>query len=428
MDSLPVELIRLIFESCDPASVRCLRLQSSRLAEVGYDFLIPADFTALAWRDDLKRLHSIATHDRLQSSIRSVTINFGEVEEYNARHASYFQHYVQEPEERAIVLRDAWAEYFQLEKRRKASEPFESQSDAVEEAFAQLPNLTNLMIAYTHCPYDIQVFKEAFQVPNCRRMHYQDACNNLSLVVTAMQKSSVTSFTVDRLPLELFRISGCRKRWFDCVDTFARLRRLDLTLDTTNSTLPNAKFKSLNGLGYVLRMSPNLTHLSLAFHNYDQPKCKFFSSCFEEVFDGGVTFHHLTDLKLGGFACEEAHLKAFLRRHSSSLERLRLGGRGLAKGFELALGGISLCRGTFRSLFSGLSGKMPKLQRFHMEGDFNSDSTDMTDAKESYHFHPTTDDDWNPVPIKERVRHGRTTRDSTTLETYLIHGGDYPSA
>src|SRR5689334_17934765 len=72
MDFLPVELVRLVFQYCDAPTVRALRLAAGRYADVGYEYLLHTHFNAVEWRDDVSRLRSIAGHDRLRSSIRSL--------------------------------------------------------------------------------------------------------------------------------------------------------------------------------------------------------------------------------------------------------------------------------------------------------------------------------------------------------------------
>ncbi|KAJ9154969.1 hypothetical protein NKR23_g2159 [Pleurostoma richardsiae] len=427
MDSLPVELLRLIFQYCDPAAVRNLRLVSGTLAEVGYEYLIQPEFTALAWRDDVKRLHSIASHSRLQGSVESITFNFSEVDEYNARHASYFQHYLQDPEERNGVLGEAWNRYYEAEKRRKQLPTFDSRSAMVRDALKQLPNLSDLSVTFTKCPFHIDVLEHVFDgLPNCRKMDRAQACKNLNLIIAAAQESKLTSFSVDRFPLEILRMPEDRRHWFDCSPAaFASLTSLSLAVDPSSILFPASRYRAVKGLGHIIRFAPNLTSLSLAFHTYGSPRSKFilwFSTLFE-----GFTFKRLTDLKLEGISCDEEDLRNFLARHGGTLQRLRLGGRGLAKADEGGLGGVHLCRGTFRSLFTSLRSKLPRLESFHMEGDFQCGAPESD--SESYSFHAVTDDDWRDVGRGTRPPSAKVgkTRDSLDFERYLLRGGKYPA-
>ncbi|KAK0645523.1 hypothetical protein B0T16DRAFT_330512 [Cercophora newfieldiana] len=421
MEFLPVELLRLIFECCDAPSIRTLRRVSSRLADIGYEYLLPPHFAAVEWRDDIQTLHSIASHDRLRGSIRSITFNFSKVEEYSARHASFFQHWVQEPEERNAILQDSWIQYYELEERSRSLPLFHARSAMLEESFKHLSNLKHLEITYTKCPYDIEVLKEVFLVRSCRKRDRAQACKNLNAMVSAIRHVRLSSLSIDQLPLELFRLADDRRHWFDCARSFASLSRLDLVLDPPANLLPQARARSINGLGHVLQFSPNLTHLYLGVHNYHAPYEKFRLS-FHALL-GDFTYEKLTDLKLEGFTLEEEDLRAFLVRHGKTLERLRLGGRGLAKPYELSIGGVHLHRGTFRSLFSSLQGKLPVLKRFHLEGDIEAGDV-MTSSRELYKFHAVTDDNWDRVGGRHPTR---KTIDCLALEKYLLEGGPYPS-
>ncbi|KAK3319268.1 hypothetical protein B0H66DRAFT_264451 [Apodospora peruviana] len=421
MDLLPVELVRLIFECCDSPTVRALRLVSGRLADVGYEYLLPPHFTAVEWKDDIKRLHSISGSDRLQAAIKSITFNFAKVDEYNARHASFFQTYLQEPEERTVTLQDAWIKYYELEKQRSQLPQFHTRSTMVEESLKRLPNLRELEITYTKCPYDIDILRDVFAVRNCRKRDRAQACKSMNVIVSAIRHIQLTSLTIDQLPLEIFRMAADRRHWFDCARSFASLTKLDLVLDPPNNLFPSSRFRAINGLGHVLQFAPNLTHLSLGFHTYHAPLEKF-SISFGLLLND-FTYEKLTDLKLEGLSCAEEDLRTFLIRHGRTLERLRLGGRGLAKPYELSIGGVHLHEGTFRSLFASLRGKLPRLQRFHMEGDVEAGDI-MTSSRELYKFHAVTDDNWGTVALRRRP--SLKTIDCLGLEKYLLHGGEYP--
>lgn len=79
METLPVELLRLIFAYCDPPSVRSLREANRTLADVGYEYLLAPHLNIVTWRQDVDRLLSIALHERLKGSISSICIYLGEL-------------------------------------------------------------------------------------------------------------------------------------------------------------------------------------------------------------------------------------------------------------------------------------------------------------------------------------------------------------
>ncbi|KAM7190768.1 hypothetical protein V8F33_009317 [Rhypophila sp. PSN 637] len=422
MDTLPVELVRLIFECCDPATVRALRLASGRLADVGCEYLLPPHFTAVEWKDDMHRLHSIASHDRLRRSVKSLVFNFSKIDEYNARHASFFQTYLQDPAQRTVTLQDAWIKYYELEEQRSRVPQFHTRPNMVEESLKQLPNLRSLEITYTKCPYDIDILREVFMVRNCRKRDRSQACKNMNVIVSALRHIQLDSLKIDQLPLEIFRVAADRRHWFDCARSFASLTKLDLVLDPPNNLFPTSRFRAVNGLGHVLQFSPNLTHLSLGFHTYHAPLEKF-SVSFRHLLND-FTFKKLTDLKLEGISCAEEDLRELLVRHGKTLQRLRLGGRGLAKPHELSIGGIHLHEGTWRSFFTSLRGQLPSLERFHMEGDVEAGDIG-TSSRELYKFHAVTDDDWAEIAAC-KPRPTLKTIDCLVLEKYLLHGGEYP--
>jgi hypothetical protein len=437
MDSLPVELVRLVYQYCDAASVRALRLSAGRYADVGYEFLLEPHFSAVEWRDDIKRLRAIAGHDRLRGSIRSLTFNFSKVDEYNARHTTFFQHWLQEPEERSSLLQDAWIRYYELEETARKLAPFHTRSTTVEEAFKRLPNLKDLEITLTKCPYDIDLLKDVFQLRTCRKRDRIEACKNMNAIVSATRHVRLAALSIDQLPLEIFRLADDRRHWFDCARSFASLSRLNLVLDVPGNLLPAARFRAINGLGHVLHYSVNLTHLTLAFHAYHAPLEKFHLSL-QALFCGSeFVYPQLTDFKLEGVSCGEDDLKGFLVRHGATLERLRHGGRGLAKPNEWSIGGVHLHEGSFRGLFTGLRGKMPVLRRFHMEGDAEAGDF-MAASREAYVFRAVADDEWRPVAggkglRMEGKRRGRgeelecvKTVDCLGLERFLVEGGEYP--
>lgn len=431
MESLPVELVRLVYEYCDDVdSIKVLRLQSRLFAAIGLDYLISDHVNVLGWK--IERLHAISTHDLLKDRVRSATLNFAEVDEYAARHASFFQHYLEEPEERNDRLALAWSRYYEADKRRKASPAFDSRPELVLESFKNLSNLRDLEVTFTKCPFDIDVLEQAFRgLPSCRKMEREQAAKNLGVIACALKATRLSSLTIDRLPLEMLRLPDERRRWVDSASaSFSSLTTLNLTIDPSALKLPTQRFKAIKGLGSILRCARNVTSLSLSFHTYSMPKHKFII-WFDTLLEG-FTYEKLTDLKLEGMSCSEEDLRDFILRHAGTLERLRLGGRGLAKAYEGGLGGIHLCRGSFRGLFASLRNRLPRLERVHLEGDFECVGVERS-SNEAYSFHGVTDDNWGDMTEEWRARRaatmsGRTTRDCLDFERYVLRGGKYPGS
>ncbi|KAI1466625.1 uncharacterized protein F4812DRAFT_59674 [Daldinia caldariorum] len=423
MDTLPVELMRLVFSHCDPKSVRNLREVTRLLADVGYEYLLSSHFTAVGWRNDIDRLHSIALHERLRGSITSICIFLGELSFYDAWSTSWFQHFVTPPAHRNEIMGSARQEFDKIERGRKAVGPLHLKADDLREACSNLPNLKEFEITFTQCPLNNELLKEVFDYPSCRKLDRPQTYSNLDAIISSLHGVPLTTFKVDRLPLEMFRSKDHRNHWFTHAQSFSSLETLNLTLDPSGLQGPGSAFRAVNGLGRILQLATNLRKLKLAFHPYSSENSKFALSFRELFYD--FTYKQLTDLTLEGVSCEEEDLKYFLARHGATLVRLRLGGRGLAKPFEVSLGGIHMYEGTFKSLFTGLRAKVPKLERLHLEGIFECEHHDLP-SHEAYNFYPLTNEDWEEVPRPKWVRSSRKTISCSPFEQYVLRGGPYP--
>ncbi|KAI1501695.1 hypothetical protein F5X99DRAFT_381397 [Biscogniauxia marginata] len=423
MDALPVELLRLIYSYCDRESVPRLREVTRTLAGVGYEFLIPPRFTSVSWRNDIERLHNIALHDRLRTSITSICIFLGELSYYDAWSTSWAQHFVTPPEERNELMGSARREFDRIADGRKKLGPLHLRTDDLREACSALPNLRDFEVSFTQCPLDNEFLRDVFDWPNCRKLDRPQTYSNLDAIILALHGVRLSSFKVDRMPLEVFRLPGHRTHWFTHAQSFDSLSKLNLTLDPSGLQGPGSAFRAVNGLGRMLQLATGLRHLKLAFHPYSSEASKFALSFRELLFN--FTYKQLTDLTLEGVSCDEDDLKEFLARHGATLARLRLGGRGLAKPFEVSLGGVHLYEGTFKSLFTGLRVKLPKLERLHLEGIFECEHQDLP-SHEAYNFYPLTNENWEEVPRPRWVRTSRKTINCEPFEQYVLSGGPYP--
>ncbi len=376
---------------------------------------------------NIKRLRAIAADDRFRGCVQSVTLNFAEVHEYNARHTSYFQHYLQEPETRSAVLTDAWTRYGELEKRRKAVVPFDRRGPEVDEAFGRLLNVKDLVVTFTRCPFDIDVLRDAFDVPNSRKVDREAACRKLNIIVSALRRMRVASLALDFLPLELFRARDSRRLWFGCADAFARLERVALTVDTSAVTLPSASLRTVNSLGNVLRRAAALTHLSLAFQNHLRPRGQV-----PPVVRPPPRRLHLRPPDRP--QARERHVRRGRPEGlpvppRPTLQRLRLGGPGPRHELRARQGRHPPRPRLFPLALLRLrdNNRLPQLQRFHMEERLRMLPDPMT-LHESYNFHAVTDDDWNRLEKPKRARQGKRTTDSSEFERFLLEGGEYPGA
>lgn len=111
MDTLPTELRQEILTHLCLASLKALRLTCHYWANDGLEFLISAKFTVKRHRDDCRRLLALSKHEALEKFVESLEFEMGEVDEYHARHNSYFIQYMRDPDERDESSGKAWAEY-----------------------------------------------------------------------------------------------------------------------------------------------------------------------------------------------------------------------------------------------------------------------------------------------------------------------------
>lgn len=111
MESLPLEIRRCILEHSSQSEVKSLRLASSSWAQAGLDFLDVSNFYITPFRDESIRLAELSRHHVLAHKVEKMEFRLGEVNEYQARHNSYFLVYLREPEDRDRVLTELWQEY-----------------------------------------------------------------------------------------------------------------------------------------------------------------------------------------------------------------------------------------------------------------------------------------------------------------------------
>lgn len=425
MESLPVELLRLIFQFCDPDAVKALRASSANLAELGYEYLVPPVFRAFQWRDDIKRLHAIAGHERLRASIETVLIDLSQPFEISDCHATFLQG--ENADETDADLQDAWDRYRRIDASRKKVTPFDRQLDLLPDAFSMLPNLKHLKVTFNNATPDAQLLSRTLGLPVSRKLDRKLACSNLSGLIFAASSANLSSLEIDLLPMELFKVPQYRQHWFrHSPAVLANLNSLDVTVDFSEVVLPSAKFRAVNGFGHFLQFATNLERLSLGFHNYAAPHHKF-AVWFHELVGKNFAFKRLTDLKLEGLSCDETDLRRFLERHGPTLKNLHLGGDRVAKHGGPVVGGIQLGRGTFRSLFTSLQNRLPNLERVLLSGHFECGMLD-SNSHEKYNFRPVLKSDRGDAASGEQ--RGRpfyiSADDGHEFERYLLRGGEYP--
>lgn len=168
--NLPQELIECIAGLLLVEDLRHLRLTCRDLAASTRPQLACQTFHGFPWRDDGHRLLELTRLGSCVSSrIRSVSLNFGRLDEYRAVHDSFSFFYMMEAEVRSEILRDEWAGYFETKRyaqqrlvldkeREKGKGGGENQADqawedVVMEALKALRGLTSLRLVWTESPW-----------------------------------------------------------------------------------------------------------------------------------------------------------------------------------------------------------------------------------------------------------------------------------
>jgi hypothetical protein len=111
MDAIPTELRRHILTLCTAGAVKALRLTCKSWATLGFEYLITPTFTILSHRPDFTRLLAVSEIPLLSRRIESLFINLGELNEYHARHNSYFLQYMRDADERLAMQDASWGAY-----------------------------------------------------------------------------------------------------------------------------------------------------------------------------------------------------------------------------------------------------------------------------------------------------------------------------
>jgi len=113
MEKFPVELRQVILQVMDLPTLKAMRLTSKAWAGIGEEYLVSPKFTSLPHRDDMNRLLAMSSHPKYSYRIESLFFLLGEVNEYHARHNTYFLQYMRDSEEWSHTSEEAWARYNQ---------------------------------------------------------------------------------------------------------------------------------------------------------------------------------------------------------------------------------------------------------------------------------------------------------------------------
>ncbi|RDW58071.1 hypothetical protein BP6252_13482 [Coleophoma cylindrospora] len=411
MDQLPAEIRREILQLLDLDTLKALRQVSKDWADLGEEYMISSTFVTYLHRDDFGRLQSLSEHPRFPSYIRRLEINLGEVNEYHARHNTYFMQYLQDPEYRNSRLNEAWAYHGGLKTLKEVYAPKVCDPSLLEDTFKQLQNLESIAVSLHNMPgFTNELFQGIWRFPTTRALPRVWTWERFTSILTAVSSSNIQlkSLSHDRLPFEFFTQRPTVISQLST--TVTNLQFLSLQLDYSDS--PNAAHHQtgLERLSQFLRSAPLVKTLHLVFQGRTKILISPLLSNLEahaasvETLSLGdkkkdissPNFPFLETLMLDKIATTEFELAAFITRHPT-LRRLQLGGPGLVAPHHSSDGGIQLTSGTFKGLFSQLKFSLD-IEKFNAQGEFQE-----IESSSRMQLQPVWTKEWVDLKLHERV-------------------------
>lgn len=187
MDQLPAELRQEILQHLDLDSLKSLRQASKDWASLGEEYLISSTFKTYLHRDDFGRLESLSEHPRFPSYIRRLEFNLGEVNEYHARHNTYFMQYLQEPEYRNSLLAEAWTYHGDLKMSKEAYAHKVCNLACLEDTIKRLPNLESIVVSLHNMPgFTNELFQGIWRFPTTRALPRVLTWERFTAILTAV--------------------------------------------------------------------------------------------------------------------------------------------------------------------------------------------------------------------------------------------------
>jgi hypothetical protein len=356
MEELPTELRRSIIQHLSLPSIKSLRLTSKAWASLGEEYLISPLFTTLPHRPDTQRLLSLSEYPKFSYRIQALKFNHGEINEYHARHNTYFLQYMRDPESRALAQDAAWSSYAWLKSLKEQHLPTSCDVDVLTKIFTSLPNLRSISVSLAICPFDEEegpeLLREIWRIPSTRLLPRvattERFTNILCAVASSTSINSVKSLSHDRLPFEFF---AQKPIIISLISTaFQTLTFLSLVLDY--SDMPNNLHSSqaFQNLSHCLRSASSLRALSLSFQSRKKIDV---NSLFLSFKNPDFVLGNLEEVKFEGINSTEIQLGDFLARHVG-LRIVQLGGVGVKAPHQPANGGVHLREGSFGGLFARL--------------------------------------------------------------------------
>ncbi|KAE8443819.1 hypothetical protein EG329_001326 [Mollisiaceae sp. DMI_Dod_QoI] len=370
MEFLPTELRRAILAFVDITSLKNLRLTSRIWATLGEDYLISDTFFSLSYRNDIYRLTNLAKHPKFRHKIEHLQFQHGEVNEYHARHNTYFLNYMQDPDIRMEMQTSVWSTYANLKAQKERYLPNACDKEVMTRVFGLLPNLKSIDVSLMICPFQEdghpEMLKEIWVIPSTRLMPRVATTERFTSLVTAVASNvstiSIESLSHDRLPFEFF---AQRPTLISLMsEAFQSLTSLNFVIDY--SDMPNNLHhnQAFQNLSICLRSATQLRSLGLQFLGRKKTDIADLLSSFQV---NRHVFSNLESLALRGITSTETDLGNFLVKQKS-LKTLHLGGLGFKTRHQPPIDGVHLSEGSFKDLFERIKNGMT-LESFKLQGD-----------------------------------------------------------
>lgn len=370
MEQLPVELRQAIIERLDLQTLKALRLASAAWAALGEEYLISNHFQTLPHRPDTNRLKSLSEHPKFSHRIQHISFNHGEVNEYHARHNTYFMLYTREAVERANEMNACWNGFGVIRENKDRYLPSSCDCQILTDIFKRLPNLRSINVTLMENPFEqkhSELLRGLWSMPSTRHLPRVATTERFTDILAAVAANrytlSIKTISHDRLPFEFF--AQKESRFTLLYPIFETITHLNLAIDY--SDMPNnlhstQAFERLAGL---LQIASSLQVLQLAF----QGRRKIdISPLLSSMSNDRHVFLDLKQITLGGIIASGFGLEDFLVRQKNSLRHVHLGGEGVRGRHAPPNGGVHLSSGSFGGLFERLRREM-KLDSLRVQGD-----------------------------------------------------------
>lgn len=290
--------------------------------------------------------------------------------EYHARHNTYFMLYTRDPEARVAEMNSCWNAYALIREKKDQYLPISCERESLMRVFGGLSNLRVVEVSLMENPFQEEhpeLLRELWTMPSTRNLPRAATTERFTNILAALGANSSTvrikTLSHDRLPFEFFVQKESTMSLFSPV--FESLTTLTLAMDY--SDMPNNLHfeQAFQSLAKQLRTASSLQTLDLSFQGRRKIDISPLLSSFQAH---NYIFLDLANLTLRGIITTQIGLGDFLVQQKNSLRHVHLGGNGVRGKHQPPNGGVHLSEGNFRGLFARMRCDM-KLESLSVQGD-----------------------------------------------------------